>query len=69
MDARTHGSTEREIRYNRACHDFDAYLGGQYVGSFPTHHDAEVELNRLALELLNYAQGWDAALALVNWNS
>jgi hypothetical protein len=54
-------STTREIRYCKEDHDYSAYLGGQYVGSFPTHHDAENALNTLALELVSYAAGWDAA--------
>lgn len=35
--------------------DYDAYLNGQYIGSFPTYPMAEAELNRLALEQLRRA--------------
>ena len=32
--------------------DYDAFLDGEYIGSFPTYPMAENELNRLALEQL-----------------
>ena len=32
--------------------DYDAFLDGQYIGSYPTYPMAENELNRLALEQL-----------------
>lgn len=35
--------------------DYDAYLNGEYIGSFPTYPMAEAELNRLAYELLRRA--------------
>ena len=40
----------KTITYNRETRDYDAYLDGDYIGSFATYHDAEVELSRLALE-------------------
>jgi hypothetical protein len=49
-------TTERQIIYSKEDHDYTALLGGQYVGSYATYHEAEVELDRLALELLTYAQ-------------
>lgn len=42
----------KRIQYNKENRDFDAYLEGQYIGSFSTPHDAEVELDRLAYEQL-----------------
>jgi hypothetical protein len=51
----THDTTSREIRYSREDRDYSAYLNGQYVGSFRTYHDAEIALDRLALDQLQHA--------------
>ena len=51
----------KEIIYDRETRDYAAYLSGEYIGSFPNHHDAEVELDRLALELIGFVAGWNAA--------
>jgi hypothetical protein len=48
----------KEIIYSPDDHDYAAYLDGEYVGSFRTYHDAEVELDRLALELIGFVAGW-----------
>lgn len=42
----------KRIQYSRETRDFDAYLNEEYIGSFRSYHDAEVELDRLALELI-----------------
>lgn len=47
--------TEKRITFNRHTKDFDAYLNEQYIGSFRSYHDAEIELNRLALAQLTSA--------------
>ena len=39
---------QKRIKFNRENKDFDMWLNGQYIGSRPTHHEAEVELDRLA---------------------
>lgn len=52
---------EKRISYNRDCHDYDAFLDSQYIGSYPNHFAAEVALNQLVIELIGYAAGWDAA--------
>ena len=44
----------KTISYNRANKDYDAYLDGEYIGSFDSHHEAEIELNRLAYERLTH---------------
>lgn len=44
---------QKEIRYSRHDHDYAAYLNGEYIGSFPSYLAAEVELDRLASELLS----------------
>lgn len=41
----------KEIVYDRETHDFDATFDGNYIGSFPTKHDAENELNQYVLLL------------------
>jgi len=47
----------KEIVYSPDDHDFNAYLDGEYIGSFRNYHDAEVELDRLALELIRHEYG------------
>jgi len=39
----------KRIQYSRHTHDYDAYLNEEYIGSFPSYHAAEIELDRLAL--------------------
>jgi hypothetical protein len=43
---------EKTIKYNRDNRDYDAYLGGDYKGSFSTYHQAEVALDQIAYDLL-----------------
>jgi hypothetical protein len=45
----------KRIQFNRETRDFDAYLDEQYIGSFGSYHEAEVELDRLAYEQLRRA--------------
>lgn len=42
----------KRITYNRESKDYDATFDGQYIGSFPNHHQAEVALNDYALDLI-----------------
>ncbi len=49
------------IVYSPDDHDYSAYLDEEYIGSFPSHHEAEVELDKLALELVGFVAGWDMA--------
>ncbi|WP_110513176.1 hypothetical protein [Herpetosiphon llansteffanensis] len=42
----------KEVTYNFKNRDFDAYVNGEYVGSFPTDLDARMVCNRLVLELI-----------------
>lgn len=51
----------KEIKYNRDTKDYDLYLNGEYVGSRSTHFEAEIELDRLAYGLAQFAAGWNAA--------
>lgn len=54
----------KEIIYSPDDHDYSAYLDGEYIGSFTYHIAAEVALNRLAIELIQFAAGWNAAASL-----
>lgn len=40
---------KKEIKYNRFTKDFDAYLDGEFIGSYSSAWTAENELDRLAL--------------------
>lgn len=42
----------KTIRFNRFNQDFDCWLNENYIGSFPTKWEAQAELDRLALDLL-----------------
>lgn len=42
----------KRIAYNRDSKDFDMYLDGEYIGSRASHHEAEVELDRVASALV-----------------
>jgi hypothetical protein len=42
----------KEIKYNRANRDYDAYLDGEYKGSFSTYHTAEVALDQIVFDIL-----------------
>lgn len=44
-------TTAKVITFNRDTKDFDAYFEDQYIGSFPTMHQAENELNSHVLRL------------------
>lgn len=44
----------KTIKFNRQNKDFDAYLNNEYVGSFASHHEAEIELDRIASDLLGH---------------
>lgn len=44
----------KTITYSRADHDYSAYLDNEYIGSFPTHLDAETALNQVAYDLLRH---------------
>jgi len=41
------------IKFDRLTKDFSAYLNGEYIGSFATHHAAEVALDQLAYDALS----------------
>lgn len=45
----------KRITFDRDTRDFSAYLDGEYIGSFATRHEAEVELDRLVFEQLRRA--------------
>lgn len=44
----------KQIKRNKANRDYDMFLDGQYVGSRETYHDAEIELDRIASDLLSH---------------
>lgn len=46
---------EKRIVYCRQTRDYDAYLDNQFVGSFKSYHQAEVELCILVLDRLRQA--------------
>jgi hypothetical protein len=48
---------QKSITFNRDTKDFDMTLNGEYVGSRERHHEAEVELDRLAYDLLTNTSG------------
>lgn len=48
-------TTTKRIQYDCVNKDYDAYLGGEYIGSFKTKAAAEAELDRLAFERLKRA--------------
>lgn len=48
---------QKHITYNRDTKDFDMTLDGAYVGSRERHHEAEVELDRLAYEAQTHTSG------------
>src|SRR5581483_5820785 len=50
----------KAIKYNRAGRDYDAYLDGDYKGSFPTHHAAEVALDQIVYDILEDTRVLDA---------
>lgn len=53
----TTSTFEKNIRYDRATRDYAAYLDDRLIGFFANHHAAEVELDRVAHELLlDYAE-------------
>lgn len=43
---------EKQVKFDRVTRDYDAFLDGQYVGSFQTPGDAQAELDRLAYDFL-----------------
>lgn len=45
---------ERSITYDRLTKDFKMELNGEFVGYAPNFHSAEVELNRVAYEMLTH---------------
>lgn len=45
-------STAKHIQFNRADKDYSAYYDGEYIGTFATYHQAEIELDAHALDLL-----------------
>ncbi len=45
----------KRIKYNGKSKEYDAYLSGEYIGSFVTYDEAETELDRLALAQLKHA--------------
>lgn len=44
----------KEIVYDRETRDYAMYLDGELMGFARTYHDAEVELDRIAYELLTH---------------
>lgn len=44
----------KQIKFERMTKDYSAYLNGQYIGSFGSHREAELELDRLAFEMLSH---------------
>lgn len=61
----TNNAPRKEILYDRETRDYAMYLDGELVGFAPNYRDAEVELDRLALELAQFAAGWTAATQLM----
>ena len=55
----------KTIRYSAKTRDFDALFDGQYIGSFATHHEAQVALDDHALLLIENGLV-DTPLALLN---
>lgn len=46
---------KKEITRDPITHDWNAYLNGEYIGSFDSKLAAQVELDRLAYEQLRRA--------------
>lgn len=46
---------EKTIIYERTSRDFFAYLDEEFIGAFGSYHEAEAELDRLALAQLTSA--------------
>lgn len=44
----------KEIKFNKANKDWDAYLDGEYVGSYKSPRAAESELDKLRYEQLKH---------------
>lgn len=44
----------KQIKRNKANRDYDMFLNNEYVGSRETYREAEIELDRLAFELLSH---------------
>lgn len=42
----------KHIGYDRLTKDYAAYLDGQVIGFFATHHEAEVALDQVAHDML-----------------
>lgn len=49
---------KKSIQYDRETRDYRATLDGQLIGWFRSHHEAEVELDRVAFDWLTH--GYDA---------
>lgn len=45
-------SDAKRIQFNAADKDYSAYYDGEYIGTFSTYHQAEIELDAHALDLL-----------------
>lgn len=46
---------KKEIKRNRATHDYDMFIDGRYIGSRATHREAELELDRIVLATLQHS--------------
>lgn len=46
--------TEKTIIYDRTSRDFLAYLDDEFIGAFGSYHDAEVELDWLAFNMMTH---------------
>lgn len=42
----------KEIKRNTTNRDYDMFFDGRYIGSRQTYHECEVELDRIAYDLL-----------------
>lgn len=51
----------KTITWDRETKDFRMELDGEYVGHARTKHEAEIELDRLALELISAERFIEAA--------
>jgi hypothetical protein len=74
----TQPTFEKSIQYDRTTKDYAAYLDGQLIGLYSSHHAAEVALDQVSYERLTHGDcatateldgGTEDDPEAVNWNS
>lgn len=56
----------KAIIWDHVTMDYNAYLDGEYIGSFSHYLQAEAELNRLALAQLRAGSVWSGRTSRVD---